>query len=75
MTQLEQRMLSAATAGLGSLVAELHRFRDEGGTALDAERVLEEIRKEATDEIEDVILEGLDFVVGFCAPEKKIWRS
>ncbi|MCC7071014.1 MAG: hypothetical protein IT383_06820 [Deltaproteobacteria bacterium] len=68
-------MLNAASAGLDSLVTELRRFRDEGGTALDAQRVLEEIRPMATDQIEDVILEGLDFVVGFCSPEKKIWSG
>lgn len=50
------------------------KYKDTGGNQKETMEILEELRLSAkTEEIEDKMLDLMDFVVGFCSPHMKIW--
>jgi hypothetical protein len=50
------------------------QYKQRGGTQQAAYVALEKIRDEQTEEPDaDRILELMDFVAGFCAPDQRIW--
>ena len=53
------------------------RFKDQGGKQREALQILEEIRQEFKDdeEKEDLVLELLDYVAGWCQPQYRIWED
>ncbi len=58
-----------------ALLASISEAKNSGidqGTALD---LLTELKKEVPLDYEDMILEVMDFVVGFCVPSKRIYPS
>ena len=55
--------------------ALLRKFKDAGGGQQTAYRVLEALREHADDETEDVILELMDAVIGWCSPQQTIWDA
>ena len=68
------RQLLVINALLEEQITVLKKFKEAGGCEDDAGQVLKELRTELSDErSEDRILEILDFVAGFCLPEKRIW--
>lgn len=52
------------------------KFKKEGGGQSDAQRILEEVRGtlESDSPEDDLMLELLDFVVGSCRKELRIWE-
>jgi uncharacterized protein (UPF0335 family) len=73
---LKQRIktLIASEADLPSIVEELRQMKIEGFEQDVVRSVLEDLRTESqTESEEDRILEVLDFVTGFCAPDYQIW--
>jgi len=71
--ELQDALFEAASVDLEHLLDVLKDFQAVGGSRDDAYRALESIRERADEEVEDVILEGMDIVVGFCAPSARIW--
>lgn len=63
-----------ARAGLLTLRAILLRYKASGVTAAQVAALLHELRP-ATREgpLEDVILDALDMVTGWCGPELRVW--
>ncbi|TDY34990.1 hypothetical protein [Janthinobacterium sp. 75] len=63
-----------ARAGLLTLRAILLRYKASGVTAAQVAALLHELRP-ATQEgpLEDVILDALDMVTGWCAPHLRVW--
>jgi hypothetical protein len=59
-------------APLQDLHALLVAFKNQGGGQQEAHDLLESMRIDASEE-EDVILELMDFVVGYCSPSWRIW--
>jgi hypothetical protein len=60
---------------LSELVGTLREFKREGGSQSEALEVLEALRNESTEEkSEDVLLELMDFVTGFCSPHMRLWN-
>ena len=54
----------------------LHFFKDEGGTQLNAIRLLDSMRTEAEGTPQQEMIEDImDFVVGFCRPSQYIWET
>ena len=84
---MEEEMRSVASVQLQSDLKEtlrlkdpfdgvlriLQRFRDNGGQKEEASFVLEELRHEVEEDQEDVLLEALDRISGWCRPELRIW--
>ena len=78
-----QRFTNEARAALGSstsvegLRTLLQQAAASGSSRADAQRVLEELRRDAPNEAaEDRILEVLDVVTDFCAPSLRIpWTT
>lgn len=71
---LQPRFLAALNqadplAGLREAVVELRR---EGRSANDLRAALEEIRADLDETDEDIVLEVLDFLTGWCSPEMRI---
>lgn len=67
-------VLISSGADLPQLRDALVQFAARGGTQADAEVVLRELRAQFTDEVqEDRVLELLDMVTGWCAPELRVW--
>ncbi|RYF69385.1 MAG: hypothetical protein EOO39_17650 [Cytophagaceae bacterium] len=63
-----------STAQLLELVDIIRSFKKQGGSQQDALQVLEDLRNRVTNEIEeDRLLELMDFVVGHCSPQMRIW--
>jgi hypothetical protein len=61
-------------ASLQMLREVVCQYKQHGGTQQAAYVTLEKIRHEQMEEPdEDRILELMDFVAGFCAPEQRIW--
>jgi hypothetical protein len=61
-------------AKLGELQQILRDFAASGGERTIAERIVEELRGSAEDgRQEDLLLELLDIVTGWCDPTKRIW--
>ncbi|KOS62212.1 hypothetical protein FJQ98_17350 [Lysinibacillus agricola] len=52
----------------------LKEYKDAGGKQNDAYAVLESLRGDLKDDSsEDILLELLDVVIGFCSPHIRIW--
>ena len=69
---IKQR-IGALVAGDGTLeviIQELTRMRDEGVDRQQVVSTCQELREEAD---EDLILEVLDIVTGWCSPCSRIW--
>ena len=63
-----------ARAGLLTLHAILLRYKASGVTAEQVESLLQELRGATHDEaLEDAILDALDMVTGWCAPQLRVW--
>jgi len=52
----------------------LVEFKESGGTQEQAIAILERARGEVGEAQEDLLLEALDLVSGFCAPDWRIWQ-
>ena len=60
---------------LAELLEILREFKREGGSQSEALETLEVLRSQSTDEnSEDVLLELMDFVTGFCSPHMSLWN-
>ena len=80
ITDIDRDLLAAldARAGLLTLRAILLRYHASGVTAAQVAALLQELRAStqdgAQDEArEDVILDALDLVTGWCAPQLRVW--
>lgn len=76
IADIDRDLLAAlnARAGLLELRAILLRYHASGVTAAQVAALLQELRA-ATQEgpLEDVILDALDMVTGWCAPQLRVW--
>ncbi len=73
---IDRDLLAAldARAGLLTLHAILLRYKASGVTAEQVESLLQELRGATRDEaLEDAILDALDMVTGWCAPQLRVW--
>lgn len=48
-------------------------YKHSGGTQQEAYVTLEKVRDECEESQEDLILELMDFVSGFCSKDQRIW--
>ena len=62
-------------SSLEELIAVLIEHKTRGVSRDEAYTVLEELRADADDATDDRILELMDTVSGFCAPEHRLWDS
>lgn len=67
-----------ARAGLLTLRAILLRYKDCGVTAAQVAALLQELRPSMQNgaqegPLEDVILDALDMVTGWCTPQLRVW--
>ncbi|RFP65016.1 hypothetical protein D0N36_10955 [Hymenobacter lapidiphilus] len=80
-TLLPVKMLAAALRqelladnSFEKLMQMLWQYKASGGGQEDAVHVLEELRVEMPDEeLEDTVLDLMDFATGFCSPHMRIW--
>ena len=76
LADIDRDLLAAldARAGLLTLRAILLRYHASGVTAAQVAALLQELRP-ATQEgpLEDVILDALDMVTGWCTPQLRVW--
>ncbi|MDQ4625423.1 MULTISPECIES: hypothetical protein [Janthinobacterium] len=76
IADIDRDLLAAldARAGLLTLRAILLRYKASGVTAAQVAALLQELRS-ATQEgpLEDVILDALDMVTGWCTPQLRVW--
>ena len=76
IADIDNELLAAldARAGLLTLRAILLRYHASGVTAAQVAALLHELRP-ATQEgpLDDVILDALDMVTGWCAPQLRVW--
>ncbi|PLY39781.1 hypothetical protein CSZ94_24565 [Janthinobacterium sp. ROICE36] len=76
IADIDNELLAAldAKAGLLTLRVILLRYHASGVTAAQVAALLHELRP-ATQEgpLEDVILDVLDMVTGWCAPQLRVW--
>ncbi|MDO8034011.1 hypothetical protein O3297_11345 [Janthinobacterium sp. SUN128] len=76
IADIDRDLLAAldARAGLLTLRAILLRYKASGVTAAQVAALLQELRP-ATQEgpLEDVILDALDMVTGWCTPQLRVW--
>lgn len=74
--EIDKDLLAAldARAGLLTLRTVLLRYKASGVTAAQVAALLQELRP-ATPEgpLEDVILDALDMVTGWCGPQLRVW--
>lgn len=58
------------------LRGEIVKFKEGGGSQNEAQRMLEELRNDFENEEgkEDIILDLLDHVTGWCSAENRIWE-
>ena len=80
VADIDRDLLAAldARAGLLTLRAILLRYKASGVTAEQVAGLLQELRAPAQDGVqdearEDVILDALDMVTGWCAPQLRVW--
>ena len=80
IADIDRELLAAldARAGLLTLRAILLRYKASGATAEQVAALLQELRASAQDGAqdearEDVILDALDMVTGWCAPQLRVW--
>ncbi|ETW99862.1 MAG: hypothetical protein ETSY1_13365 [Candidatus Entotheonella factor] len=58
------------------LIDLIYQYKQIGGTQQEAYATLEKIRENDIEEsTENRILEVMDFVSGFCSPDKRIWNE
>jgi hypothetical protein len=56
------------------LWAKIKAFKEQGGQQSEALKILSALRENSQEENqEDIILELMDFVTGFCSPHMMIW--
>jgi hypothetical protein len=76
IADIDTDLLAALESGSGLLTlrAILLRYKASGVTAAQVAVLLQELRP-ATQEgpLEDVILDALDIVTGWCAPQLRVW--
>jgi hypothetical protein len=76
IADIDRDLLAAldARAGLLTLRAILLRYHASGVTAAQVAGLLQELRP-ATQEgpLDDVILDALDMVTGWCTPQLRVW--
>lgn len=76
LADIDRDLLAAldARAGLLTLRAILLRYHASGVTAAQVAALLQELRP-VTQEgpLEDAILDALDMVTGWCAPQLRVW--
>lgn len=76
LADIDRDLLAAldARAGLLTLRAILLRYHASGVTAAQVAALLQELRP-VTQEgpLEDVILDALDMVTGWCSPHLRVW--
>ena len=76
IADIDNELLAAldARAGLLTLRAILLRYHASGVTAAQVAALLQELRP-VTQEgpLEDAILDALDMVTGWCAPQLRVW--
>ena len=80
IADIDRELLAAldARAGLLTLRAILLRYHASGATAAQVAGLLQELRASAQDGTqdearEDVILDALDLVTGWCTPQLRVW--
>ncbi|PHV36143.1 hypothetical protein [Janthinobacterium sp. BJB304] len=80
IAEIDRDLLAAldARAGLLMLRAILLRYKASGVTAAQVAGLLQELRASAQDGVqdearEDVILDALDLVTGWCTPQLRVW--
>jgi len=54
---------------------EIVKFKNNGGSQDEAQRILEELRSDFTKDDEDKILDLLDHVTGWCQERNRIWKE
>lgn len=65
----------SSNSSLATLVERVWLFKREGGQQTEAIHILESMRNEATGkQAEDIVLDLLDFVTGYCSPTIRIWE-
>jgi hypothetical protein len=70
------RKLLPTEIRLNSMIDELRQLNNENYSQSVVQHALEDLRAESeTEQEEDRVLELLDFVTGFCSPEKTIWLN
>lgn len=78
IADIDRDLLAAldARAGLLALRAILLRYHASGVTAAQVAALLQELRAATQDEaLEDTILDALDMVTGWCAPQLRVWEE
>ncbi len=72
---LARRIRTAANSGASfeQLWQVLHDFKEGGGEQTEAYSTLENLRGEVSSEKENLLLEAMDFVSGFCSTDDRIW--
>lgn len=80
IAEIDRDLLAAldARAGLLTLRAILLRYKASGVTAAQVAGLLQELRASAQDGAqdearEDMILDALDLVTGWCTPQLRVW--
>lgn len=76
LADIDNDLLAAldARAGLLTLRAILLRYRASGVTAAQVAALLQDLRPATQDgPLEDVILDALDMVTGWCTPQLRVW--
>ncbi len=75
---IDRDLLAAldARAGLLALRAILLRYQVAGATAAQVAGLLHDMSAATQDEaLEDVILDALDMVTGWCGPQLRVWEG
>ncbi len=78
IADIDRDLLAAldARAGLLALRAILLRYHASGVTAAQVAAFLQERRTVTQDEaLENTILDALDMVTGWCAPQLRVWEE
>lgn len=76
IADIDRDLLAAldARAGLLTLRAILLRYKASGVTAAQVAALLQELRPSMEEgPLEDVILDALDMVTGWCTPQLRVW--
>ncbi|AYM77237.1 hypothetical protein D9M09_16605 [Janthinobacterium agaricidamnosum] len=80
IAEIDRDLLAALESGAGLLTlrAILLRYKASGVTAAQVAGLLQELRASAQDGTqdearEDVILDALDLVTGWCTPQLRVW--
>jgi hypothetical protein len=75
MNKLKQQLRTCLpTNDIQKLLPLIRQFKEQGGSRDDAYRVLQELRAEQSlRDHEDLILELMDVVSGFCPEHLRIW--